>query len=86
MIFETNDEVPNFRQCPRCGERGYDCLITHSYCVNCNFSPVFDEDTETSIPEWALKTLAGEIDLDGIIEPDPKNELIHDLESEPNVA
>ena len=28
-----------FKTCPRCDERGYEVLHTHSYCVNCNYSP-----------------------------------------------
>jgi hypothetical protein len=25
--------------CPRCGERSYEILRTHSYCINCSYFP-----------------------------------------------
>ena len=28
-----------FSECPRCGDESYEKLITHTYCINCNFSP-----------------------------------------------
>lgn len=30
------------RPCPRCWESGYQIFSTHSYCVDCNYSPDFD--------------------------------------------
>jgi hypothetical protein len=62
-MFEVNEEVPVFRLCPRCNERGYDCMDTHSICVNCNYSPTLDpvitfgHDYGFQIPLWALEAV-----------------------------
>jgi len=47
----------NFNECPRCNCRSYERLNTHSYCVNCNYSPTLDEYGDAAIPDWALKFL-----------------------------
>lgn len=47
------DQIPVFSICPRCAERAYDRLRTHSYCAACDYSPDFDEGP--AVPEWALK-------------------------------
>ena len=46
-----------FSICPRCSERGLEILETHSFCVNCNFSPDFEEVSQPLIPSWALEAL-----------------------------
>lgn len=44
--------------CPRCGERTLQNLRTHSFCVDCNYSPTLDGDEgEPPIPSWALEVL-----------------------------
>lgn len=48
------DKIPVFLTCPRCGEKGFDRLRTHAYCVECNYSPDF-EPRPDDVPEWALK-------------------------------
>ncbi|HAZ13178.1 MAG: hypothetical protein A2X86_15955 [Bdellovibrionales bacterium GWA2_49_15] len=41
-----------FDTCPRCGDCGYEHLITYSHCVNCLF--VHDRyASEEMIPPWA---------------------------------
>lgn len=37
-----NDKIPTFTCCPRCGACGYEKLRTHTYCVDCNYSPNLD--------------------------------------------
>jgi len=37
-----NDFLPRWRNCPRCGERAYEKLKTHSHCVECFYSPALD--------------------------------------------
>lgn len=34
--------MTEFDVCPRCGELGLEHLETHSYCVECNYSPDLD--------------------------------------------
>lgn len=46
-----------FAYCPRCGEKTYEYLRSHSYCVGCNYSPTTDEKYDYTIPEWALEVL-----------------------------
>ena len=46
-----SDIIPNFSYCPRCGQKGYDVLRTHSYCVECNFCPDLD-DYDRVVPKW----------------------------------
>ena len=50
------DTAPYFATCPRCGTGGYEQLATHSYCYDCNYSPV-ESSYEMSIPEWVLEFL-----------------------------
>lgn len=47
----------NFSYCPRCGDRTYEYLDTHSYCVSCNYSPTTDEKYDHAVPKWALDVL-----------------------------
>ncbi len=54
------DTAPYFNTCPRCGAGGFECLKTHSYCVDCNYSPDLLSYHESSgddlpIPPWAAK-------------------------------
>jgi hypothetical protein len=48
--------------CNRCGEKSYESLGSHSYCVNCNYSPALDECAEqcVQIPDWAIQVLRHE--------------------------
>ncbi len=59
-----------FSYCPRCGEKTYEYLATHSYCVGCNYSPTLDEKYDYAIPPWALEVLkeGGLLD-DGVLLP-----------------
>lgn len=48
--------------CPRCTERTYEKLSTHSYCVSCNYTPDFlnfrkSSGDELPIPPWAEEAL-----------------------------
>ncbi len=54
----------NLLICPRCGERAYECLETYGYCIGCNFSPTLDGHYEPAFPEWALKALLNEYEVD----------------------
>lgn len=47
------DKIPVFSICPSCGLEGFDRLKTHAYCVQCNYSPDFDEGP--NIPPWVFK-------------------------------
>ena len=45
-------------KCPRCNEKTYEKLSTHSYCVSCNYSPDLVNYRKSSaddlpIPPWA---------------------------------
>ena len=47
-----------FTFCPRCGERTLQNLKTHSFCIECNYSPTLDgQENEPLIPDWALAAL-----------------------------
>jgi hypothetical protein len=43
-----------FGRCPRCTAYAYEYLRTHSYCVNCNYSPDY-EYTEPDVPKYAIE-------------------------------
>ena len=30
------------KDCPRCGANAYEVLMTHAYCLECNYCPEFD--------------------------------------------
>lgn len=49
------DVVPKFIPCPHCKMPGFDRLRTHSYCVECNYSPDFFQ--ERAIPDWVLRAI-----------------------------
>lgn len=46
-----SDVIPVFSHCPRCGEKAYDVLRTHCYCVECHFSPDL-ENYQRFVPKW----------------------------------
>ena len=50
----------NFRNCPRCGDKSYERMKTHSYCGHCNYSEELDViiKHEQAVPAWALEQLA----------------------------
>lgn len=55
----------NFTFCPRCDSRAYQILKTHSFCIECNYSPTLDgAEDEPLIPAWALESLrnAGKVE------------------------
>ncbi|MBI4404087.1 MAG: hypothetical protein HY537_08000 [Deltaproteobacteria bacterium] len=45
--------------CPRCATLNYERLRTHSYCVQCHYSPDLDDDVpaQLAIPLWVIKEL-----------------------------
>ncbi len=52
-------------KCPRCDEKSYEKLKTHSYCVCCNYSPDLDDcislkADDLSIPQWATDAIKSE--------------------------
>lgn len=49
--------------CPRCGERTYEKLATHSHCTGCLYSPDLDENYEPAIPKWAMKFMPKESEV-----------------------
>ena len=51
-----------FSKCPRCNEKSYERLKTHSYCVCCNYSPDLDcykkaTAEDLPIPPWAARAV-----------------------------
>lgn len=61
-------EVPDWNTCPRCGSASLETLRTHSYCIDCNYSPV--PEPEVPIPSWVHEyiqsTSKGTVDGDGL--------------------
>ena len=43
--------------CPRCGERGFEALKTHSYCVSCNYAPEFEREFYLQVPNEVVMIL-----------------------------
>ena len=43
----------HYQTCPRCRERTYEKLKTHSHCASCGYSPDFEFDAQPLIPVWA---------------------------------
>ena len=46
------DQIPRWRKCPRCGEKAYEVLRSHSHCVECLYGTfttqnVDDDEAET---------------------------------------
>ena len=64
-----------FSICPRCCERGYEILETHSYCVNCNYSPDFSETTQPLIPDWALEAIQEDLPTRSKVGPEISDEM-----------
>jgi ribosomal protein L37E len=52
----SDDQIPNFRKCPRCEEHSYECFKTHSYCANCNYSTAAQSEL-CVIPRWVDQAL-----------------------------
>lgn len=51
--------------CPRCGDRSFEILNTHSHCYSCNFTPeIYAADFHQSdgddlpIPKWVMEFLS----------------------------
>lgn len=49
-------------KCPRCNEKTYELLKTHSYCLCCNYSPDLIDYRRKSaddlpIPPWAAEAV-----------------------------
>lgn len=57
-------QVTNFSFCPQCHERTLEHLSTHTYCIECNYSPTLSGEEDPAIPEWALEALrnCGEVE------------------------
>lgn len=52
----------SLKKCPRCNEKTYEQLKTHSYCLCCNYSPDLVEHRSSSaedlpIPPWASEAV-----------------------------
>ena len=41
------DTAPKFEWCPRCETGGLEKLPTHSHCLNCNYSPDFEHQSNS---------------------------------------
>lgn len=57
--------MSTLRTCPRCNERTFEKLVTHSYCLCCNYAPDLlnfrkskSSGDELPIPPWAAKVVA----------------------------
>ena len=57
--------MSTLRTCPRCGERTFEKLVTHSYCLCCNYAPDLlsyrkskSSGDELPIPTWAAEAVA----------------------------
>ncbi len=51
------------RNCPRCNERTFEKLATHSHCLCCNYTPDLLNYSKSShddlpIPPWAAEAVA----------------------------
>ena len=58
----------NFINCPRCGEKSYEKLMSHDHCVNCNYSSEFDNKYQ--IPEWAKEEAKCKNAISKIMKPE----------------
>jgi hypothetical protein len=47
------DQIPYLLICPRCKERTYEKLRTHSSCYGCLYSPTLEEDSINS--DWTYQ-------------------------------
>jgi len=59
VLTQQGDKM-NLRNCPRCNERTYETLRTHSHCLCCNYSPDLlgyrkSSADDLPIPPWAAK-------------------------------
>lgn len=43
----------SWSRCPRCSSESYETLKTHSYCVQCNYSPDLDNAKPEMTPQLA---------------------------------
>lgn len=48
--------MSKFSDCPRCGERGFEKLRTHAFCVNCNYEEIYSDEL-CVIPQWAIDAI-----------------------------
>lgn len=53
--MKRNKDSSSLCQCPRCGEMGIENLKTHSYCINCNYSKIYEDDSGRIIPDWVIE-------------------------------
>lgn len=60
------------KSCPRCRDRSFEILATHSHCYSCNYTPEISatefrqsDSDDLSIPKWVMDFLRrSEISLD----------------------
>ena len=55
--------MSTLRNCPRCDERTFETLATHSHCLCCNYNPDLLNYKKSSsydppIPQWAEEALS----------------------------
>ncbi|MFN8846610.1 MAG: hypothetical protein ACK5V3_15795 [Bdellovibrionales bacterium] len=75
--------MSTLRSCPRCNERTFEKLATHSHCLCCNYAPDLlsyrksnSSGDELPIPPWAEAAVAQmqSIKIHSIVEQLPLNE------------
>ena len=75
--------MSTLRTCPRCNERTFEKLVTHSHCLCCNYAPDLltyrkskSSGDELPIPPWAAEAVAQmkSIKAHSVVEQLPFNE------------
>ena len=51
-------------RCPRCSSASLHVLKTHSFCVDCNYSPDLHDREEDQVTLWALQKVKNEAELE----------------------
>ena len=74
-MYLAEDEIQNFNECSRCGERGLESFKTHMYCVSCNYSEGFKTREDVALESIRFARDIGAFDEDGSPE-----ELIKEVE------
>ena len=65
MLMEV--KAMPLRPCPRCWESGYQIFSTHSYCVDCNYSPDFDPVIQGGFYDACINECSRRIDEAAIV-------------------
>ena len=60
------------RPCTRCWESGYQIFATHSYCVDCNYSPDFDQVIQGCFFDACINEYSRRIDESAIVAAMPE--------------